>query len=299
MTSLPLPVIVAIGVSFAGCSFPHARGDTAPANLTRDSTELAVLTYNVKALPFPLGGWRKGHRMQSIRSRFRGYDLVLIQEAFTAHDDLLAGLDRRGTVTSQHIGVAQTGDGLTRSTGLAIAAFAPLAAIPFHTIGHFGVCSGRLTRANDCLVSKGFIVQRVQFAGHEIDVYDTHLDADRRDQPTRERQLATLEAEIRRLSADRPLIVAGDFNIERGDTAQFPALRRFSESLGLSDSDAQPGTAWRERLDYIFFRGSADVTVSLVRAGYDPGFRSGSRALSDHPALFAILRLTTPARSSR
>jgi endonuclease/exonuclease/phosphatase family metal-dependent hydrolase len=267
------------------CAFPLANGDSARADLARDSTDIAVLSYNVKALPYPLGGSRKGERLQAVRAGFRDYDLVLLQEAFTAHDDLLGGLESRGVVTSEHLGPARTGDGLTRSTGLAIATFRPLAATPVRHVGHYGVCSGHVGRANDCLASKGFMLQRVRFGDAEIDVYDTHLDADPRDQPTRERQLATLSAEIQRLSATRPLIVAGDFNIERRDSAQF----------------AIPGASWPERLDYIFVRGSADVAVEVLRAGSDSRFRTATRELSDHPAMFAILRVTRAgaARNAR
>ena len=276
----------------AACAFPPASTESSRPNLERDSTEIAVLSYNVKALPFPLGGARKGDRLQSIRALFRDYDLVLLQEAFTSHEHLLAGLDPRGAVTSQHFGPWRTADGLTRSTGLAIATFAPLTAVPFRHVGHYGVCSGRVRLANDCLVSKGFMLQRVRFGEIEIDVYDTHLDADARDQPTRARQLAILAAEIRRLRDGRPLIVAGDFNMERTDSAQFAALQRFATSLGLTESGALPGATWPERLDYILFRGSPDIALSLVRAGYDPGFRTASHELSDHPAIFAVLRVT-------
>ena len=276
----------------SACTFPPATGESARADLTRDSTDIAVLSYNVKALPYPLGGSRKGDRLQAVRAGFRDYDLVLLQEAFTAHDDLLGGLESRGVVTSQHLGPARTGEGLTRSTGLAIATFLPLAATPVRHVGHYDVCSGRFARANDCLASKGFMLQRVRFGDAEIDVYDTHLDADTRDQPTRERQLATLSAEIHRLSAARPLIVAGDFNIDRRDSAQFAALRQFAATLGLTDSNATPSPSWPERLDYIFVRGSTDVAVSVLRAGYDPGFRTATHELSDHPAMFAIVRVT-------
>jgi endonuclease/exonuclease/phosphatase family metal-dependent hydrolase len=283
------------------CAFPLANGDSARADLARDSTDIAVLSYNVKALPYPLGGWRKGERLRAVRAGFRDYDLVLLQEAFTAHDDLLGGLESRGVVTSEHFGPARTGDGLTRSTGLAIATFRPLGATPVRHVGHYNLCSGHVGRANDCLASKGFMLQRVRFRDAEIDVYDTHLDADPRDQPTRERQLATLSAEIQRLSATRPLIVAGDFNIDRSDSAQFAALHRFAATLGLRDSNAIQGASWPERLDYIFVRSSDDVTVEVVRAGSDSRFRTATHELSDHPAMFAILRVTRAgaARNAR
>ena len=286
-------------MSVTGCEFPRASGELTPPDLSRDSTELAVLTYNVKALPFPLGGWNKSDRMRHIGTRFRDYDVVLAQESFTATAELFSPQASRGTVISERAGPARTGDRLTRTSGLAVGVFAPVTLAAQRYIGHYGVCSGSLTLANDCLASKGFILQRVRFHGTEIDVYDTHLDADSNDQPTRERQLAILAAEIERLSGDRALVVGGDFNIERTDSTQHPALASFASRLRLTDSHALPSSNWPERIDYIFFRGSPDIAIDLVRSGHDGGFRFGANEASDHPALFAILRIGLTARSSR
>lgn len=289
---LGIAIAGATTFDLAACRFPRASGDSGPPDLSRDSTEIAVLTYNVKALPFPLGGWSKGARMRRIGARFGDYDLVLVQEAFTSVADLFSAQTSRGTFVSERVGPARTGDRLTRTTGLALGVFAPLGLAPERHIGHYGICSGSFTLANDCLVSKGFILQRVRVHGAEVDVYDTHLDADERDQPTRDRQLAILASEIRRLSGDRALIVGGDFNIERTDDAQHRSLVAFASDLGLTDSGAIPSKSWPERIDYIFFRGSSAVSIDLVRAGHDAAFRFGDAEASDHPAMYAILRIT-------
>ena len=136
--------------TLAACAFPSAD-PAAPPDLTRDSTSLAILTYNVKSLPFPLGGSRKRERLSAIRSRLHDYDLVLLQEAFTAVPDLLAGLDDGGSVLSEHIGQAATGRGLTSSTGLAIASFSRVVPTSVRHVGHChlprarGGCGGALS----------------------------------------------------------------------------------------------------------------------------------------------------------
>jgi endonuclease/exonuclease/phosphatase family metal-dependent hydrolase len=276
-------------VSLAACGLPAAGAARPAPDLRRDSTELAVLSYNVKSLPSILGGWNKGARLQRIRSRVDRYDVAFFQEAFTSVPNLLAGLDTRGAVVSEHFGPAVRPVGARQSTGLAMAIFKPMTVVGAPHIGHYVHCSGTFTRANDCLASKGFTMQRVRFNGIEIDLYGTHLDADSADAPVRLLQLNELAAALQQLSAGRPIIMAGDFNVERRDSTEFQTLLDFATRAGLTDAGAMVGAEWPERIDYIFFRGSPEVMISLRHAGDDPSFRHGTTHLSDHPAVFAIL----------
>lgn len=84
--------------------------------------------------------------------------------------------------------------------------------------------AGTLGRANDCLASNGFAMQRVRFAG------------------------------------------------------------------------ITSNAAWPEHFDYVCFRGSAEADISLRIEGEDPSFRTPTTALSDHPAMYAILRVTPRRR---
>lgn len=136
----------------------------------------------------------------------------------------------------------------------------------------------------------------MRFAGVEIELYDTHLDADPRDAPTRAVQLKELAAAMQRFSAGRSVILGGDFNIERGDTTEFAALTRFSSDASLTDAGITSSAAWPEHLDYVFFRGSAEADITLRAAGEDPSFCMQETALSDHPAMYAILRVTPRRR---
>ncbi len=235
-------------------------------------------------------------RLRAIRARIDRFDIALFQEAFTSVPSLLAGFEARGAVISERFGIAARMVGLTGSTGLAAAILRPVLTVGFAEIGHYSVCSGTFGRANDCLASKGFAMQRVRFAGVEIDVYDTHLDADPRDAPTRAVQLTVLAAAMQRFSAGRAVILGGDFNIERGDTTEFAALTRFSHGASLTDAGITSSAAWPEHLDYVFFRGSTEADISLRIAGEDPSFRTQATALSDHPAMYAILRVTPRRR---
>lgn len=235
-------------------------------------------------------------RRRAICARIGRYDIALFQDAFTSVPSMLAGFEARGAVISERFGIAARSVGLTGSTGLAAAIFRPVLTVGFAEIGHYSVCSGTFGRANDCLASKGFAMQRVRFAGVEIDVYDTHLDADPRDAPTRAVQLTELAAARQRFSAGRAVILGGDFNIERGDTTEFAALTRFSNGASLTDAHITSSAAWPEHLDYVFFRDSAEADISLRIAGEDPSFRTQTTALSDHPAMYAILRVTPRRR---
>lgn len=284
-------------VAVASGSFPGAAVTLAVPTLVRHSTDLAVLTYNVKALPFLAGGWNKDERLRAIRARIDRYDIALFHEAFTSVPNLLAGFVARGAMSSERFGIAMRSVRLTGSTGLAAAIFRPVLTVGSAEIGHYSVCSGTFGRANDCLASKGFAMQRVRLAGVEIDVYDTHLDADLRDAPTRAVQRNELAAAMQRFRAARAVILGGDFNIERGDTTEFAALTRFSSGASLTDAGITSSTAWPEHLDYVLFRGSAEADITLRAAGEDPSFRMQETAVSDHPAMYAILRVTPRRRT--
>ena len=94
------------------------------------------------------------------------------------------------------------------------------------------------------------------------------------------------------LSDGRSLVVAGDLNLHHDVSADRELLERFMSALGLADSGARPADAarWR-RVDYVLYRSGGDVALELIEAGEALEFAHEGKPLSDHPALFARLRL--------
>jgi hypothetical protein len=256
---------------------------------------IRVLSYNVH------GFWMRGHPLGSEeRSRAIGallgeYEVVMLQEDWEYHDLLAEPVEWSAV---------ERGNGAR--AGLSVL-LRDLDAVPGEvTREYLGACHGWLGYANDCLASKGFLRVRVRLRdGGEIDLYDTHLDAgsDQQDRAARWAQLRRWAARVRELSADRALIVAGDFNSRYADENGTPrsgldweALRSFREALGLDDAGAAPDpeNGWEERIDYILYRSSDRVRLRVVESGEDDRFFRDAHPLSDHPAVFAEFEVRGP-----
>jgi hypothetical protein len=96
---------------------------------------------------------------------------------------------------------------------------------------------------------------------------------------------------IEKHSGAGAVIVAGDFNVDYSRPYDRDIITAFRTRLGLRDSGAGPEIAvWRER-DFILFRDGNGARISVLDAGEAREFVSGERALSDHPALYARMRL--------
>jgi endonuclease/exonuclease/phosphatase family metal-dependent hydrolase len=124
----------------------------------------------------------------------------------------------------------------------------------------------------------------------EVDVYNTHLEAGGTQESveTRIAQLDILADAIEARGRDRAVIVAADFNADFKRPGDRRAILDFRTRLGLVDSGAGPELpVWRER-DYILFREGTRVAVEVEQSGEDTAFVNRGRALSDHPALYAI-----------
>ena len=108
---------------------------------------------------------------------------------------------------------------------------------------------------------------------------------------SRRRNFDTLAQAIERISGDGAVVVAGDFNVQYSKPHDRDAVTEFRKRLGLSDSGAGPELGvWNEN-DYILVRSGRGATISVEAAGEAKEFVNGRRALSDHPALFARLRV--------
>jgi endonuclease/exonuclease/phosphatase family metal-dependent hydrolase len=251
---------------------------------------ITVLSYNVHGLPSLLVADDPEARMPEISSRLNRYDVALVQESWAYG----AALGAQAThATKERSGGVDTG--MFFQTGLATFARPRLRAV---TRGSLGACAGWLDRANDCFADKGFLRVRLALAnGAELDFWNLHLDAgdDETDRDARDRQLARLVLRVRETSADGPLVIAGDFNLDAANPADRALFERFTSALALIDSGAHAATDGvfaHERIDYILYRSGAGVALAPVEAGEAREFSNGPTPLSDHPALFARIRVS-------
>ncbi len=263
--------------------------------LGTEPIELSILSYNTHGLAAWIARDDPEARFPEISRLLNGYDVALIQEDWEYHELLtehaVHRVVERGNDGERLLGVLPlfNGSGLTSLVRLEPDAVTQVTREPY------GTCSGWLGGANDCLATKGFLLVRLRLAeGIEVDVVQTHLDAGRGDgdRAARARQLALLAQRLTELSDGRPLVVAGDLNLHHDVSADRELLERFMSALGLADSGAKPADAarWR-RVDYVLYRSGGDVALELIEAGEALEFAHEGKPLSDHPALFARLRL--------
>jgi hypothetical protein len=292
--------LLARGVLSALALLAPALGGRA---LAGEPVVISVLSYNTHGLAAWIADDDPETRFPEISSRLNAYDVALVQEDFSYHRLLVAGAEHGIVVkgNAPRPGVLRllgidAGSGLT-----SLARPAPDALIASND-EYLGVCSGYLSRASDCLASKGFLRVRVRFeGGHVLDLYNTHLDAGRspQDIEVRRSQLAALRGWIATLSGNGAFVIGGDFNLSRDREHDAALLAAFKADMGLRDAGAMTrrDEPW-SRLDYILYRSGPELELSVVEAGVAREFEYRGKPLSDHPALFARFELR-PTRTGR
>lgn len=251
--------------------------------------EVSVLTYNIHGLPSWIAGDDPPARIPRILEIAKPYDVVLLQEDFAHHDVVVASSPFPHLVRGNE---AWIGAPLFQGAGLTILShFAALdtAREPY------GVCNGWLSAANDCFGHKGFVIARLALPdGVTLDAWNTHLDAGdtESDRAVRADQLDRLAAAIEQKSATRAVVVGGDFNLHWDEPEDRALLEDFAQRLGLSIAAMTPVDGWDSRLDYLLTRPAAGGCLTTLEAGKDERLIDASgQPLSDHPAIFARLRL--------
>jgi hypothetical protein len=267
--------------------------------------ELSVLSYNTRGLPEFVAGDGPAERHRRIGPLLNGYDLVLLQEDFVHHEELLVGAEHplvvRGNGPQSLVpGYASwlcpwCGSGLTILADLAPERLLEVERVPF------GVCAGWIFRRLDCWASKGILRVRLELApGIEIDVYDLHLDAGMtgEDRYARARQLEIVRDHARRASEGRALVVAGDFNVWSALEDDHLRLEALIAELGLRRAAVPPVTRGYPGVDRIYYRSGRDVRLEVLEASVEEAFVDDEgRPLSDHAAIQARLRITPVERS--
>jgi endonuclease/exonuclease/phosphatase family metal-dependent hydrolase len=206
------------------------------------STEISVLTYNVRGLPWPLASGRAkalkaiGTELAAMRRDGRQPDVVLIQEGFRGEiGDLVEASGyrywARGPSRSQRASGAgpengrryatvrypSLGEGWGKFTGagLHVLSDAPITDVEDTP---YRYCAGL-----DCLANKGVMLARVALPGAPgaIDIVNTHLNSRRAARVPIARSLQAHNLQTEELmtfinahrDVDRPLLVGGDFNV--------------------------------------------------------------------------------------
>lgn len=279
----------------------------------------SVLTYNVAGLPFNLSGSNPVVNSVQISPRLNDFDLVVVQEDFSFHEDLVSQIlhpfqSVKDTTDVQLVidlfppdAPLQLGDGLNTFS------FHPFAGFTRIT---WNDCFGGIEGfGSDCLAPKGF-----SFARHEVepgvfvDFYNMHADAggDGDSLAARRSNLRQLADFIVVNSDGNALIVLGDFNSRY--TRDGDILPEFVATTGVSDvwielvrggdvpevgPSLQDGCelsfadAACERVDKIFYRNGIDVELeALSHAVPEDWVDSMGEQLSDHEPVSAEFRVT-------
>ena len=271
-------------------------------------TTFTLLNYNVHGLFRMAAKDDPRDRMPTIGWLANQYQVILFQEDFEYHHILAEQLE-------DSVGYRGNGMGWDPRRVAVKAFLSPVAIFLPHFSPPYGdgvstfaekpfelsdvvrepyaECNGWFGENGDCWARKGFLRVRLRVpGGGEIDVYNTHLEAgpSERSVAVRSGQLDELAEAIERLSAERAVIVSGDFNVSFIRPGDRDMKLAFRERLGLTDSGAGPELPfWRER-DFIVYRSGPRTRLSVEDAGEATEFVARHRALSDHAALFVRFR---------
>jgi endonuclease/exonuclease/phosphatase family metal-dependent hydrolase len=244
-----------------------APGPAKPADLS-----FRVLTYNVAGLPEGVSKSNPAANSPLISPKLNPYDLVVLQEDFSYHDELVSASTHAHQSTPMKGGV-DLGDGLNTLSRFAFTTF---------TRTKWTKCNGYVDSSNDCLTPKGFTRFVVNLGdGREIDFYDVHFDAGRGDGDynARDKQVDQLVAVMTAQSKGRAVIVAGDTNMKASDE---PVFLKLLKDAGLSCACRTLSCAEPERIDRVLYRSSATVALAPQKYVVESWVDSQGEPLSDH-----------------
>ncbi|MCA8924727.1 MAG: hypothetical protein KDD82_23135 [Planctomycetes bacterium] len=302
--SLPLGLAALLVLGAAGCgSSSSGRGsastttaattsNTAPVSSSATGStsslvaqgSLDLLTYNVAGLPQGLSSSNPVANTPQISPKLNAYAVVLAQEDFTYHTQLMSQALHPYQSSPQPVSsvLRPMNDGLNR-----------FSQPPFsgHQRVTWAVSYGVFGHANDSLASKGYSFARHELApGVEVDVYNLHADAgsSQGDMDARLQQFAQLAQDMATRSAGRPVIVAGDTNLKDTRPQDMQTLADFLGVLGLRDCARELGKP--ELIDRVMIRdgGGVFLTPSLWRTA-DEFVDAQGGDLSDHKAVHVTL----------
>lgn len=262
--------------------------------------EFSVLSYNVAGLPQALSSSDPERFMSAISPLLNGHDIVHVQEDFCYHDSLL--LYNTHPYKTEPMPCVPDGDGLNTFSEYPISNVKRIA---------WTDCT-----AADCFTPKGFSYSQITFPdGKLLDFYNVHCNASSSVDAlaARRANIKQLATYITKHSADKPVLLYGDFNCRysrSGDsiraildlgfkdtwleTTRNGAIPEMNDN-NLKDCDPDRNSFTCEKVDKIFFRSSDEIEISLLSFKIDdPDFYfegNDTLDLSDHWPLFADFKL--------
>lgn len=262
-----------------------SAGHAEPDRTARQG-QISVVTYNVAGLPEGLSNVTPTRNLPLIGGLLNKFDVALVQEDF-AYPELL----RQGLRHPYQSVPFVRGDQLHFGDGLSLFSKLPLSDV---TRAAWSTCHGIYDSYLDCLTPKGFAYGRLELApGVLVDVYDAHFDAggglaDRR---ARAQQLDQLAEKLEQASSGRAVVLGGDFNLT---AAELPGFKKRLANLGILDACEELRCAQPYRIDRVFSRGGAALSLKAKSWRVAPGFRDTTgRALSDHEPIVVTLAWAT------
>ena len=257
-------------------------------SLEQQSEKLRILVYNTHGLPEIFISDNPKKRFPVIGKKTQDFNISLLQEDYSHHEELLSGLAKeslaiRGGLGGRLICPFCTGSGLTSVFNLPKNWTVEVENETYET------CSGWLRGANDCFAYKGFQIIKITLPSNKrFFVVNTHMDAGKRnsDRASRERQLEQIISTIKQRTTTEALIVAGDLNLNSKNPGDVKLLENFKEELRLTDSFTghKISKKWTI-LDYILYKQGEELEFKIISVGEDDSFVTEEGPLSDHPAL--------------
>ncbi len=264
------------------------------ASLEQYSEKLRILVYNTHGLPELFISDNPKKRFPVIGKKTQDFSISLLQEDYSHHEGLLAGLGEeslaiRGELGGRLICPFCTGSGLTSVFNLPKNWTIEVENQTYDT------CSGWLRGANDCFAYKGFQLIKITLPSNKrFFIVNTHMDAGRRDsdRAAREKQLAHIILTIKQRTTAEALIIAGDLNLNSKNPEDVKLLESFKEALRLTDSFTghKISNKWTI-LDYILYKQGDELEFKIISVGEDESFVTEEGPLSDHPALIIELSI--------
>ena len=264
------------------------------ASLEQQSDKLRILVYNTHGLPELFISDNPKKRFPVIGKKTQDFSISLLQEDYSHHEELLAGLAEeslaiRGGLGGRLICPFCTGSGLTSVFNLPKNWTIEVENQTYDT------CSGWLRGANDCFAYKGFQLIKITLPSNKrFFIVNTHMDAGKRDsdRAAREKQLAHIILTIKQKTSAEALIIAGDLNLNSKNPEDVKLLESFKEALRLTDAFTghKISNKWTI-LDYILYKQGDELEFKIISVGEDESFVTEEGPLSDHPALIIELSI--------
>jgi len=251
-----------------------------PEEIATAAGQFEALTYNVAGLPQGFSKSDPERNIPKISSMLNAYDLVLVQEDFSYHSELIRDITHPHRSIPKEKSTAYVNDGLNR-----------FSRFPWNEFERqqWPSCFGDANEGSgDCLAEKGFSFARTQLSdGVNVDIYNLHAEAGGGDKDNEARKLGIAEFIdfVQLKSKDRAVIIGGDTNLKREDVEDVPLLDDLISKLQLIEAcpHVNCGT---DSIDRFYFRSNSAVKIEATAWRFGDEFVDEQMGeLSDHKAV--------------